>query len=79
MSKDWYPVIEEATCSNCLDCVAFCSHGMFDKAQDKPVVIQPDNCIEGCRGCQERCPEGAISYFGDDGTRSGSSCCSCCS
>ena len=28
-----------------------------------------NGCIEGCHGCERQCPQGAISYFGDDGTR----------
>jgi NAD-dependent dihydropyrimidine dehydrogenase PreA subunit len=32
-----------------------------------PVVVNPDGCIDHCRGCQSQCPAAAISYVGDDG------------
>jgi len=75
MAEKWYPVIDFDKCSNCLVCVEHCKHGVYDKGKDIPTVILPVNCIDGCRGCQKKCPEEAISYFGDDGSRKESSCC----
>lgn len=45
----------------------FCSHGVYSKAKaPSPVVVQPENCIEHCHSCGNKCPVGAISYVGDD-------------
>lgn len=78
MSKNWYPIIDFSLCSECLICINFCQHGVYDKEKDIPAVINPENCIEGCRGCQNQCPEGAISYFGDNGSVNKGNCgCGC--
>jgi len=64
MSKFWYPVIDYEKCSGCLLCVEFCPHGVLIKESGKPVVDNPDNCIEFCRGCQRGvCENDAIIYF----------------
>ena len=30
-----------------------------------PVVVNPEGCIQGCHGCGNLCPNGAITYVGD--------------
>ncbi len=65
MAANWYPVIDADLCSNCNTCADFCSHGVFETGVDRPAVVQPDNCVEFCRGCSKICPSEAISYFGD--------------
>jgi len=67
MSKKWYPVIDYVECTECGTCVNFCSHAVYnvDKAPT-PVVINPDNCVQGCHGCGNQCPNGAIKYVGDN-------------
>jgi NAD-dependent dihydropyrimidine dehydrogenase PreA subunit len=30
-----------------------------------PRVVNPDGCVEFCRGCAKICPSDAITYFGD--------------
>lgn len=65
MAKNWYPIIDVDLCSNCEACVNFCQHDVFESGVDHPAVINPDNCVEFCRGCGKICPEEAISYFGD--------------
>lgn len=80
MSVAWYPVIDGDKCTECGVCVEFCKHDVYDKSSIKPLVIAPENCIEGCHGCQPKCPAEAISYFGEGTVQSGSSCacgCSC--
>jgi NAD-dependent dihydropyrimidine dehydrogenase PreA subunit len=42
------------------------------------VVVYPEGCVEGCRGCQNLCPSGAIEYVGDTGEK-GNCSCGCCS
>ncbi|MDI3534685.1 MAG: hypothetical protein PWQ82_1050 [Thermosediminibacterales bacterium] len=78
MSKKWYPIINLEKCSGCMACVDFCSHGVYEVRNDAPYVIKPEACVEGCRGCQKKCPESAIEYAGDDGSFASGSCC-CCS
>ena len=67
MATAWYPVIDYAACSECGMCVEDCPHGVYDRSKaPTPVVQNPDNCIDHCHGCGNPCPEGAITYVGDD-------------
>jgi NAD-dependent dihydropyrimidine dehydrogenase PreA subunit len=80
MAAKWYPVIDYALCVECGTCSSFCPHGVYDlKKAPAPVVVNPVNCIDQCRGCQSQCPVNAISYVGDtgDGSAEGSCGCSC--
>jgi len=75
MSKTWYPIIDEQICIECGACVDHCTHGVYDKDQAPlPVVIVPDNCVQGCKGCGSLCPVEAITYFGDTGQEGGCGC-----
>jgi NAD-dependent dihydropyrimidine dehydrogenase PreA subunit len=67
MSIQWYPVIDYKKCTRCGICIHQCPHGVYDKESVDPLVLQPENCIEGCHGCQKRCSSGAIQYVGDFG------------
>jgi NAD-dependent dihydropyrimidine dehydrogenase PreA subunit len=68
MSKNWYPIINEEMCSICHTCVDFCPHEVFVIGKnDYPKVVNPDNCVEFCRGCAKICPSDTITYFGDIG------------
>ena len=71
MSKNWYPVIDYEKCVGCMVCHDMCRHGVYKPTgpEGKPEVVYGNGCIEGCHGCERQCPQGAISYFGDDGTR----------
>ncbi len=64
VAKTWYPVIDYDKCVGCLSCVEFCPHEVYEEKDGKPVVINPDNCVEFCRGCQKICDAGAIDYAG---------------
>ncbi len=67
MSKNWYPIIDEENCVECGSCIAHCKNEVYDKEnQTKPIVKNPDNCIENCHGCGNNCPVNAISYFGEN-------------
>lgn len=67
MSKSWYPVIDYLTCIECGTCVSKCPHNVYDKTKaPSPVVRRPEDCIDHCHGCGNRCPVGAITYVGDD-------------
>lgn len=86
MAKNWYPVIDYLTCIECGTCVSKCPHNVYDKAKaPSPIVRKPEDCIDHCHGCGNRCPVGAITYVGDDtgwtppngNQESEESCCSC--
>jgi NAD-dependent dihydropyrimidine dehydrogenase PreA subunit len=86
MAKNWYPVIDYLTCIECSTCVSKCPHNVYDKAKaPSPIVRRPEDCIDHCHGCGNRCPVGAITYVGDDtgwtppnkNQEAEESCCSC--
>jgi len=67
MAKLWYPVIDYLKCEECGSCLAKCTHGVYDKSKaPSPVVINPVGCIDHCHGCGNLCPQGAITYVGED-------------
>ena len=66
MSKIWYPVIDYEKCIDCGSCLEKCPHGVYDKATTSPKVVLPEKCVQGCHGCGNLCPVGAIKYAGDD-------------
>lgn len=78
MSKTWYPVIDLSLCTGCRACINKCTHGVYDKEASEPKVIYPDGCVQGCHGCQNLCPSGAIEYVGDTKDQGQCDCgCSC--
>ena len=78
MSRRWYPVINYEKCIECGVCTNKCKHGVYDlKKAPAPIVIIPDNCIQGCHGCGNLCPTGAIEYVGDNQEINGNCGCSC--
>lgn len=67
MSMNWFPVIDRSKCTNCGQCVKFCRNGVYNKREyPMPVPANPKGCIQGCHGCGNRCPHGAITYAGDN-------------
>ena len=67
MAKTWYPVIDYLACTDCGTCVVKCPHGVYDTAKGpSPVVKNPEACVDHCHGCGNYCPEGAITYVGED-------------
>lgn len=77
MSKTWYPVLNYETCTECGACFNKCSHGVYSKEGERPVVVYTEGCIQGCRGCQNLCPSGSIEYAGDTSGSSGDCGCNC--
>lgn len=78
MSKTWYPVIDFEKCMECGKCTDKCTHEVYDqKKAPMPIVVKPENCIQGCHGCGNLCPSGAISYVGESTYENGSCGCTC--
>jgi len=77
MSKTWYPMINYEKCIECGACIRKCPHGVYDKTSSTPIVVNPNNCIQGCKGCGRLCPTGAIEYFGDNTNNNNSTGCNC--
>lgn len=78
MSKTWYPVINYEKCTQCGTCVNKCKHGVFNQEKaPRPVVVKPEGCVQGCKGCGNLCPNGAIEYFGDNTQQDNAGQCSC--
>lgn len=67
MAKQWYPMIDYMECIECGICSSFCKHEVYDQATaPTPVVIYPQGCVDHCHGCGNQCPQGAITYVGED-------------
>jgi NAD-dependent dihydropyrimidine dehydrogenase PreA subunit len=78
MSKTWYPVIDYGKCTECGACTNKCTHEVYDlKKVPTPVVVLPENCIQGCHGCGNLCPANAIQYVGEQRQESENCGCSC--
>lgn len=77
MSKTWYPVIDYELCKECGACFNKCKHGVYKKEENRPIVVLPEGCVQGCKGCQTLCPSGAIQYVGDNGQTNDCTC-GCC-
>lgn len=64
MSKKWYPIIDYEKCVGCGQCYRKCKKDVYKMEKgEKPMVINPENCTEGCSGCKNICPVGAIEYI----------------
>ncbi len=78
MAAAWYPMINYEKCMECGACVDMCMHGVYNKERHpRPVVVNPDGCVQGCKGCGSRCPAEAIEYFGGFGEEAGGCNCGC--
>ena len=56
--------INEKWCKKCGICAAFCPEKVFDRDEDgRPVAARPEDCI-GCRLCEMRCPDFAVTVEG---------------
>ncbi|HEU0068425.1 MAG TPA: ferredoxin family protein, partial [Nitrospiraceae bacterium] len=61
--RRWYPVIDYARCTNCMECIDFCLFGVYGVDRAETILVeQPDNCRKGCPACSRVCPENAIIF-----------------
>ncbi len=59
----WYPIIDFARCTHCMECLDFCLFGVYDVNDEGHVIVEsPDNCKKGCPACSRVCPENAIIF-----------------
>lgn len=70
-------MINYEKCAECGACIKKCQHGVYDKTSAIPLVIYPDGCIQGCKGCGKLCPMGAIEYFGNKSVSDNDNGCGC--
>jgi Pyruvate/2-oxoacid:ferredoxin oxidoreductase delta subunit len=61
--KPWFPVIDYARCTNCMQCLSFCLFDVYGVSKEgKLQVQQPTNCKTNCPACSRVCPEVAIVF-----------------
>ena len=59
----WFPVVDTARCTGCLQCQSFCLFGVYGKnAEGQLEVRQPGNCKPDCPACARVCPALAIIF-----------------
>jgi len=58
----WFPTIDYRKCVGCMACMDKCGHGVYAEKDGKPEVVNHNNCVVGCTGCQKVCPEKAITH-----------------
>jgi len=62
---DWCPTIDPEKCNDCMECLKFCPHKVFDideNAKPKLIVKNPLNCVVFCRACSKTCGPDAIEF-----------------
>ncbi|WKY48087.1 ferredoxin family protein [Eubacteriaceae bacterium ES3] len=62
---DWCPTIDYDKCNDCMDCVEFCPHKVFEVRENetpKLIVKNPKNCVVFCRACSKTCGLDALSF-----------------
>lgn len=62
---DWSPRIDYSKCNDCMECVEFCPHKVFEvdeNAEPKLIVKNPHNCVVFCRACGKTCGLDAIDF-----------------
>ena len=59
----WFPVVDFARCTHCMQCRSFCLFGVYGKDADGRLEVQhPENCKPDCPACARVCPELAIIF-----------------
>ena len=59
----WFPIINPERCDDCLKCLEFCGHDVYEAVEEKLDVARPFNCVVGCSSCQSVCPHNAIHFM----------------
>jgi len=58
----WFPVIDYSRCNTCGQCADFCLFGVYEKHENKVVVVHPKGCKNNCPACGRICPQTAIVF-----------------
>ena len=59
----WFPVIDYARCTNCMQCLSFCLFDVYGvDEQGKIEVRNEEKCKTSCPACSRVCPEVAILF-----------------
>lgn len=58
----WYPMIDYSRCNTCGQCADFCLFGVYEKRDNKIVVVNPKGCKNNCPACGRICPQTAIVF-----------------
>ena len=62
---DWCPRIDYSKCNDCMECVEFCPHNVFEVRENerpKLIVKNPNNCVVFCRACGKTCGPDALAF-----------------
>jgi Pyruvate/2-oxoacid:ferredoxin oxidoreductase delta subunit len=61
--KPWFPVIDFARCTNCMQCLSFCLFDVYGVSASGGIEVRnQDNCKTECPACSRVCPEVAIMF-----------------
>ncbi|MFM7034383.1 MAG: ferredoxin family protein [Planctomycetia bacterium] len=61
--KPWFPVIDAARCTNCMQCLSFCLFDVYGVSDDNRLRVEnPSNCKVNCPACSRVCPDVAIMF-----------------
>jgi NAD-dependent dihydropyrimidine dehydrogenase PreA subunit len=58
----WFPIIDYSRCNSCGQCADFCLFGVYEKINNKIVVVNPKSCKNNCPACGRICPQTAIVF-----------------
>jgi ferredoxin len=58
----WYPLIDYERCTACGQCADFCLFGVYEKTDERVIVINPEGCKNQCPACARICPSTAIIF-----------------
>ena len=62
---DWSPTIDYDKCNDCMECVKFCPHQVYEvrETEEKKLIVKnPDNCVVFCRACGKTCGVDALTF-----------------
>ena len=45
----WFPMIDYSRCTSCGQCADFCLFGVYEKIDNKVVVVNPKGCKNNCQ------------------------------
>jgi hypothetical protein len=61
--KPWFPVIDPARCTNCMQCLSFCLFDVYGVDSEHRLRVEnPANCKVNCPACSRVCPDVAIMF-----------------